>query len=34
LAIVTYSELLALAERDDERRALERAIETLRNWRL
>lgn len=34
LSIETYSELLALAERDDERRALERAIETLRGWRI
>lgn len=34
LAIATYVELLALAEREEERRALERAIETLRGWRL
>ena len=34
LAIGTYSGLLARAERDEERQALERAIETLRNWRL
>ena len=34
LAIDTYSELLARAARDEERRALERAIETLRGWRL
>ena len=34
LAIETYSALLARAEREEERRALERAIETLRGWRL
>ena len=34
LAISTYMELLALAERDEERQALERAIETLRGWRI
>ena len=34
LAISTYTELLALAERDEERRALERAVETLRGWRI
>ena len=34
LAIETYVELLAVAEREEERRALERAIETLRGWRF
>jgi tetratricopeptide (TPR) repeat protein len=34
LAIETYSQLLPLAERDEERQALERAIEALRGWRL
>jgi tetratricopeptide (TPR) repeat protein len=34
LAIETYSELLALAEREEERAALRRAIETLRGWRI
>jgi hypothetical protein len=34
LAIETYTDLLALAERDEERQALERALETLRGWRL
>jgi tetratricopeptide (TPR) repeat protein len=34
LAVESYSELLALAERNDERQALERAIETLRGWRV
>ena len=34
LAIETYSQLLALAERVEERQALERAIETLRGWRF
>jgi tetratricopeptide (TPR) repeat protein len=34
LAVRTYAELLALAERDEERRALERALETLRSWRI
>jgi hypothetical protein len=34
LAIETYASLLALAEREEEHRALERAIETLRSWRL
>ena len=34
LAVETYAELLALATRDEERRALERAIETLRGWRI
>jgi hypothetical protein len=34
LAIETYSQLLAHAERDEERQALVRAIETLRGWRL
>jgi tetratricopeptide (TPR) repeat protein len=34
LAVETYAELLALAERGEERRALERAIETLRGWRI
>jgi tetratricopeptide (TPR) repeat protein len=34
LAIETYSQLVALAERDEERVALRRAIETLRGWRL
>ncbi|MGQ0712493.1 MAG: hypothetical protein ACT4PJ_02045 [Gemmatimonadaceae bacterium] len=34
LAIGTYGELLALATRPEERQALERAIETLRGWRL
>lgn len=34
LAIATYAGLLALAERAEERQALERAIETLRGWRL
>jgi tetratricopeptide (TPR) repeat protein len=34
LAISTYTELLALCERDEERHALERAIETLRGWRI
>jgi hypothetical protein len=34
LAIETYASLLAPAEREEEHRALERAIETLRSWRL
>ena len=34
LAIQTYGDLLARAERGEERQALERAIETLRNWRI
>ncbi len=34
LAMGTYAGMLALAEREEERRALERAIETLRSWRL
>jgi tetratricopeptide (TPR) repeat protein len=34
VAIETYSELLALATRDDERQALTRAIATLRGWRI
>src|SRR5688572_898782 len=34
LAIGTYSDLLARAERDEERRALTRAIETLRAWKI
>jgi hypothetical protein len=34
LAIRTYVELLALATRDDERAALDRAIETLQGWRI
>lgn len=34
VAIATYSELLALAEREEERQALTRAIETLRAWRI
>jgi hypothetical protein len=34
LAIETHASLLALAEREEEHRALERAIETLRSWRL
>jgi hypothetical protein len=34
LAMETYAGMLALAEREEERRALERAIETLRSWRL
>lgn len=34
LAIDTYSELLSRTERDEERQALTRAIETLRAWRL
>ena len=34
LAIETYAGLLALAVREEERRALERAIETLKEWRI
>jgi tetratricopeptide (TPR) repeat protein len=34
LAVQTYKELLALADREEERAALERAIETLRGWKL
>ena len=34
LAIETYSGMLALAERDEEKGALERAITTLREWKL
>jgi hypothetical protein len=34
LAIETYVALLARATRDEERAALERAIETLRGWRI
>jgi hypothetical protein len=34
LAIATYTELRALAQRDEEKQALERAIETLRGWKL
>jgi tetratricopeptide (TPR) repeat protein len=34
LAIETYSKLLALATRDEERLALQRAIEALRGWRI
>jgi tetratricopeptide (TPR) repeat protein len=34
LAVDTYSQLLALAERHEERQALERAMETLRSWRI
>ena len=34
LAIETYGGLLALDEREEERRALERAIETLKEWRI
>ena len=34
LAIETYAGLVPLAQREDERRALERAIETLRSWRV
>lgn len=34
LAIGTYSQLLALAEREEERQALKRAIETLKDWRF
>jgi hypothetical protein len=34
LAIAAYTKLRALAQREDERQALDRAIETLRGWRL
>jgi hypothetical protein len=34
LAIETYESLLATATRPDQREALERAIGTLRGWRL
>src|SRR5918992_596461 len=32
LAIETYADLVPLAQREDERRALERAVENLRSW--
>jgi hypothetical protein len=34
LAVETYTALLALTNRAEERQALERAIETLRGWRI
>jgi hypothetical protein len=34
LAIVTYEELLATAQRDDQRAALSKAISTLRSWKF
>jgi hypothetical protein len=34
LAVESYTELLARAERREEREALERALETLRSWRI
>ncbi|HJQ10270.1 MAG TPA: hypothetical protein VJ840_04495 [Gemmatimonadaceae bacterium] len=34
LAIVTYKELLASADRDDQRAALQKAITTLEGWRF
>jgi hypothetical protein len=34
LAIATYEELLASAQRDDQRAALEKAIKTLRGWKF
>src|SRR5918996_981346 len=34
LAVETYAGLLPLATRDEERQGLERAIETLRSWRI
>jgi hypothetical protein len=34
LAIATYEELLATAQRDDQRAALEKAIKTLKGWKF
>ena len=34
LAIITYKELLAVSDRDDQRAALEKAIKTLEGWRF
>jgi hypothetical protein len=34
LAIATYTELLATAERDDQRAALEKAVNTLKAWKF
>jgi len=34
LAIVTYEALLATAQRDDQRAALEKAIKTLKGWKF
>jgi hypothetical protein len=34
LAIATYEELLARAQRDDQRAALQKALDTLRGWKL
>jgi hypothetical protein len=34
LAIATYEELLALAERPEQQAALRRALDTLRAWKL
>lgn len=33
IAVATYEDLLARATRDDQRQALSRALETLRNWK-
>ena len=34
VAIITYKELLAVSDRDDQRAALEKAIKTLEGWRF
>src|SRR3954464_14953075 len=34
LAIATYQDLLATAQRDDQRAALQKAIDTLRRWKF